>query len=191
MVDGPIDAADPEFVRLKSVKAKREAGQSALQASLEIDASRIYDEFTITVNGEPHALRFRRFTHGQGNMLVTLSFYDKLIRREALTDEELARLVKVKKQMVGLALVDCDAKFFTSNDQIAIVVYNLIAAASGMTEEFDKSLYDFYGSDRGFGYGWFWFHEMHLLPSQVALLPETDVKAVNAWAGKWAERVGK
>ena len=193
MVDGTIDANDPEFVRLKAAKATRQAKHSAIQASLEIDADRIYDEFKFTIGDTEHRLRFRRFTHGTANLLVGLSFYDKLITEPVvLTDEEVGKLLVVKRQMCLAAILDRDEWTPLLNiPKVLAMVYNVIAMVSGLSPDTDKGMDELFTEDRGYAYGWFWFHEMHMTPSQVALLPETDVKAVQIWVSKWADRVGK
>ena len=191
MVDGTIDASDPEFVRLRAVKAARQAKHSAIQASIEIDADHIYDEFKLKINDTEHQLRFRRFTHGTANLLVELSFYDKLITEPVvLTDEEMGKLLVVKRKMCLEAILDKDKwKPLLDNPKVLAMVYNVIALVSGLSTETDKGLDELFTEDRGYVYGWFWFHEMRMTPSQVARLPETDVKAVNVWVSKWADRV--
>jgi hypothetical protein len=191
MVDGTIDASDPEFVRLKAAKAKKQADQSTIQASLEVPTGRVYDEFKVKIQDTEHQLRFKRFTHGTADLLVGLSFYDKLITEPVvLTDEEMQRLLVVKKRMCLEAILDRDKwRPLLDIPKVLAMVYNVIAVVSGLSPETDKGLEDFFDSDRGYAYGLLWFHEMHMTPSQVANLPESDVKAVQIWAGKWADRV--
>ena len=80
-------------------------------------------------------------------------------------------------------------KTLEEDEEFVNTLFNLIAYVSGVDEEFNRRLDDFASSDYGSAYGTIWFQMFGLTPSQVAALPESDVKTVQQWFSKESEKM--
>ena len=185
MVDDTVD----EFAKLREAKSRREGDQARVQAFLERPADHV---FKVPGRIDDKVLEFRRWTHEQANLITGLPFYHKLHEKDAvknLSPPEKTQFLALAVEMVELALVQperwkawlADA----ANLEKVEAVWWYMNAISGPPED---TLREFFESDRGQAYGAFWFLRMGKLPSEIAKLPDSDIKAVNVFLSVFAEK---
>ena len=136
-------------------------------------------------------LRFKRLTHGDIIQMNALPFYHKFLSHEKLTDDENERLKMMELEMIRAVTLDKARwdEIVQENDQLIEPVFNVVLAISGIDEQFNQELDDFMNTEFGYNYGFIWFGIFGKLPSEVAKLPESDVKTVTSWVVKWSERM--
>ena len=137
------------------------------------------------------AIRIRGWTHGEMTAFQRLPFYGKVLANEKLTEPETLVLNTFQRFMVNLVIEDVTRWRDTLEKTPSLVdqLFSIALQLSGWDADFEKELEEFMSSDAGYVYGFVWFTLMRKTPSEVACLPETDVKAVNSWIIKWRDRV--
>lgn len=154
-------------------------------AQVEVDADKIY-----TVALPEGTVRFRRWNHEEASRLFYLPFIRKLLTKDPLSEEEITQFSAFETEMVSEAILDAGKWASKLGDEKFVsTLYLIIATMSGMDEEFDTNLSKFMDSEFGFAYGWLWFQIFGKTPSEIAKLPETDVKTINRWIMNYAERM--
>jgi hypothetical protein len=152
--------------------------------------------------GQRMVIKFRRFTHQQANFFSGLPFAWKAVLNAQLpadapkhqfTDEELGQFRKFQLEAIKSALADKERwKDFLddpTNEQLVPALYEGMAVASGMSKEFDEQLEEFLTmSDYGVSYG-LMLSMFNKTPSEMALLPESDVKFLQRWALKYSQKL--
>lgn len=160
-------------------------------ARMEEPADKIYS-VKIEYLGKDHGiLRFRRWSHEEASRILALPFAGKLLAKKELTAEEQNRLDAFHIEMVLDVIKDVSVwhKLIEENIELTANIYYLIQSISGADNQFDEQLDDFLKTDYAWLYGLTWFYIMRKTPSEVAKLPESDVKVIQAWVQTWLERV--
>lgn len=162
-------------------------------AHIESDSNHVYVHPLKIGEKDYGIIRFRRWSHEETNRFQYLPYLPKLLSGEALTPAEETEYLTFQAEMVVDALIDKTRWFhlLSEDEEFVRSVFNLISYVSGVHSEFDREMDDFVDSNLGYAYGLVWFQMMRRTPSEIAKLPETDVKTVNAWIIRWMERMQK
>lgn len=140
---------------------------------------------------ENKIVKFHRWMREEASQLNSLPYAPKLNNTQELSDEEKLHFLKFKAQMVILALTEPNKWIPVLEDNVQLIeqLFNFIAYVSGLDKVFNEDLEKFASSDYGQNYGSLWFLMMRKTPSEVAELPESDVRAVESWFAKYVEKV--
>lgn len=160
-------------------------------ARMEEPADKIYS-IKVEYLGKDHGtLKFRRWTHEEASRILQLPFATKLFSKKELTTEEQSRLDAFHLEMVldVIQLKEQWYKTLQENIELTANIYYLIQNISGADNQFDEQLDSFLKTDYAWLYGLTWFYTFGKTPSEVAKLPESDVKVIQAWMQTWLERV--
>lgn len=187
----------------QSIDAKEE---QRLRDAFQADAFR-HDKFLAQVEttsnfrytipfkhrGEDKKLHFRRWNHEEATRIYTLPFFGKLALNKELTDDEEKTWFAFKIEII-MEVIEEKTLFnelIMENDQLVEAMYNTVAFFSGISNEFDTKINDFMESKYGYLYGLLWFQTIGKTPSEIASLPESDVKTIQAWIIKAVEKMPK
>ena len=159
-------------------------------ALVESPADFIYS-FNLKIGDKDYGfVRFKKWTHEQAGRVRLLPFYFKLASKKKLTEEEEKSFTAFKIEMVSDCLVDRQ-RFDLGDTLFVNYIYLMCAHVSGLDEDFTKSLEAFSNSDHGLNYGMLWFSMFGKTPSEVARLPESDVRVIYKWFEKYSEKVNQ
>ena len=152
-------------------------------------------KFTIPIkhNGKDKKLTFRRWNHEEATRIRTMPIYSKLVKNETLDEDEEKQWFIFKIDIVS-EVIDEKSLYddlVKEDNQYVDSMFNIVAFFSGVNDDFDKKLKDFMESDYGYLYGYLWLQIQGKTPSDVAKLPEMDVKFARAWLSKALEKMPK
>lgn len=145
-------------------------------------------------DGKEHGiLEFKKWTHQQASRFYNLPFIDKFEGKVPLTEEEKQQYFEFQKSMILDTILDKGKwkELVEASKPFVIMLFDLIAGVSGVTKDFDDRLAEFADSDFGLAYGLMWFQTFGKMPSDIAVVSETDYKMVVAWFQRWMEKVNQ
>ena len=159
---------------------------------VEQPADRIY-RLPLRVGAKDYGfVAFQRWTREEVMRFHDLPFAAKITTGAALSEDETTQLTAFQAEMVAVALTDKTTHVNNLNDPLFIgLMFTAISLASGLDNAFRDALQQFLADERSFDYGYLWFVLLRKTPSEIALLPVTDVTTIQAWYQRWAERLVK
>jgi hypothetical protein len=187
------DAKDgPDVETLRSILAEESQVKPAqFIARMEQPAEKLYSVQVEYLGKDHGVLQFRRWSHEEASRILTLPFAGKLLSKKELSTEEQSRLDAFHLEMVLDVIKDMSRwhRTLEQNIELTANIYYLIQSISGADNQFDEQLDDFLKSNYAWLYGLTWFYTFGKTPSEVAKLPESDVKVIQGWMQTWLERV--
>jgi len=147
---------------------------------------------------EKATYKFHRLRHGELTLLTRLPFFFKLLHTKdgkpdplPLDSAEESAFRRMKEALLVRTSLEPDRwkSFAVEHPEHIDPAFYFVMSTSNMTLELGKKLNDYFATDEGHGYGQLWFGLMHMTPSQVAALPESDYQAVLAWWNRANERL--
>lgn len=184
---------EQDINELQKKLAQRSINNIKFQNVIEEPADKIYG--IVQVSDEEGkdlgVISFTRWTHEESMRIYKLPFFIKIQNNQDLDDTEQKQYLAFQREMVLDAITDKGRwiDVIQKNNKLVQIIFDRVAATSGIDKNFMDNLDAFMNTDEGFSYGYLWFILQGRTPSEIGKLPETDVLTVNLWAQKWSERL--
>lgn len=181
-----------DWEKLRSEYSEQKSKHYSIISRLEEPADREYQaKFTAKDGRLLGVISYRKLLHGEIGYILRLPFIGKLVTQQELTPDEQAKFDVLKGELVDIAVLPKSKPLWDTlktDKKIVDALWVNIQYTSGMDSTFATQLDELTTDDFGFTYGAIALTLLHKTPSELALLPESDILFANLWFTKWAKR---